>query len=609
MRLKAIWLITLVFGIVLAADWLPQLRGDIPSLLSKTGWVWPYGNPRWNWLIPCLIGVGIYLVGARIALHRPENGRYPVRLILWAYLGAALLPLLLMTLDGDPLFILFTRAASPLTGGYQYAAIMSTDSNRDLRRWPDFTEDYLAQVHIQPSGVALDPPGIFALYQANQTILEQTPPVANALDGWVRPQQCQNLYMMTWSSAEMSSAWLQMFMPLWASLVVAPLYKLGKLLFNEKQARMAVILWPLVPGVSIFAPRFNTFYPLITLVMLLLLWEGMKRNQVAKIVLGGFVLSVGMFFNLSLVPLGLLAGLLIIGFRLHNWERLTADLVFFGGGCVSAWIVFWALSGIAPDTLIRHSMSAHSKLDRPYVPWMVVHTYDMFLFVGLPLAFLAIWRITQLRRANKNGDLLAGAAFLTLVILVLSGTARGETGRVWLFFAPIWVLLAADFLITRKSYERFLTLIIQAGILLIMAAFLRATFTSLTVPPTPPTATPAMFPMDSHFQQGSDQVTLTGVSIETAFDQITLMVVLPPDGSSYDSLNWNPLGWNYPPSCWKSGQVFDDIVQIPLGDPPISGGWLFSLSIHDMYTGEPMQVTNPDGQVSNQVGIGPVNTP
>ena len=71
MRLKAIWLITLVFGLVLAADWLPQLRGDLPSLLDETGWVWPYGPPRWGWLLPCVIGIGLYLIVALVALRQP----------------------------------------------------------------------------------------------------------------------------------------------------------------------------------------------------------------------------------------------------------------------------------------------------------------------------------------------------------------------------------------------------------------------------------------------------------------------------------------------------------------------------------------------------------
>jgi hypothetical protein len=638
---KLTWLVTAAFCVALATDALPWLRGDVPWIPPNGRWRWPYGHPRWLWLVPCVLGVAIYVIGARrfIAKERQtDSTSYPVRLILWAFVGAALLPLLLLTLEDRPIFLLFTRSASTVTGGYQYATAMSTDLRDTLRYWPQFIVDMRAKTHSEPpGGVMLSPPGLLALYEGDEQLLKAIPPAAVQLGSIVRPLQCQNLAMMTWSDPVMASAWWQMAMPLWAALAVAPLYCLGTLLFDRERAQLAVVLWPLVPGLAIFTPRFNVFFPLLALVMLLELWRGLLRDRPRWIAASGFVLSVALLFNLSLMPLGLLAGLTILGYRLlarpANFRLAMRDLALFGIGCASTWALYWALSGVSPLTVADTILNAHYEMYRPYLPWLFMHPYDMAIFVGLPVAAFALWRIVRLRDLRRRGpailpaDLFAGAAALTLILVVLSGTARGETGRVWLFFAPVWLLLAADMLAGFGTRERLGFLAIQALCLLTMAAVLRANFTAFTEPPRPAEAQGGpTFPVEAHFARGDDRATFAGLGVDAAPTAVTLhlywradtrikrpyvlsLVSVPPDGSSRESLNWNPEGWNYPPSCWTPGREFVDTLTVPLGDTPVPGDWLFSLSILDAFTREPMQVTLPDGTVSTQVGIGPVHVP
>src|SRR5690606_12438114 len=152
---------------------------------------------------------------------------------------------------------------------------------------------------------------------------EQMPPVSSAMAGVTRQMQCQNLAMAAWSNAQWSSAWLQMTMPFWSALSVAPLYRLGTMLFDRQRARWAVAVWVLVPGMIFFQPRFNVFYPLMALVMLVFLWRGLASRRGKWIALAGFVLSVALFFNLSLAPLGLLAGLIVIGEHLRARHGLA----------------------------------------------------------------------------------------------------------------------------------------------------------------------------------------------------------------------------------------------------------------------------------------------
>ncbi len=540
-------------------------------------------------------------------------------------MSAALLPLLLLTLEGEPLFLLFTRSASRLTGGFQYALALSGNMDVTLRDWPAFVKDYRAAT-INPGGVSLSPPGLVILYYGFEQFFQAFPLLGDLFGGTVRPLECQNLTMMSWSNTVLASAWFQMFMPLWAALGVAPLYKLVKLLMDRERARLAVVLWPLVPGMAIFTPRFNVFYATMTVVMLLILWRGLLLNRPWQIVLSGFIVSMAVFFNLSAVPLGLLGGLIILGHRLlprpASLRPVIRDLIAFGLGSASVWVIYWVLTGLSPVTIIRTGMNYHTVLNRPYFPWLFMHTYDTFLFVGVPITVLVLWRIGRLRRAIRGpitpGDVMAGAGALALIIMVLSGTARGETGRVWLFFAPVWILLAADLLGEWKQRERLSFMVAQGLCMLCMAAVLRANFTELTMPPSPAEAAGSpTFPYDVPFKRGDDRVTLVGVSVESAPTQVTLhlyweanawvqrpyvlsLAVVGPDGVARDPINWNPEGWNYPPSCWKPGHTFVDTVQIPVDQ---SGAWLFSLSISDANTLQKMTVIGADGQPRSRLGL------
>jgi hypothetical protein len=542
--------------------------------------------------------------------------------------GAALLPLLLLTLEGEPLFLLFTRSASRLTGGFQYALALSGDMKKTLTDWPSFVKDY-RKATLEPGGVSLSPPGLVILYYGFKQFFEVFPALGETFGGAVRPLECQNLAMMSWSNTVLASAWFQMFMPLWAALGITPFYKLAKLLYDRERARLAVILWPLIPGMAIFTPRFNVFYATMTVVMLLLLWRGLLSNHPRLIFFSGVIVSIAIFFNLSVMPLGLLGGLIILGQRLlsrpASLRPLIRDMVAFGLGSASTWLIYWALTGLTPMTIIETGMKYHTILNRPYFPWLFMHTYDTFLFIGIPITFLVLWRIGRLRRVLRGPitprDIMTAAITLTLIIMVLSGTARGETGRVWLFFAPAWILLAVDLLGEWKQREQMSFLVAQAFYMLCLAAVLRANFTELTMPPSPAQASESpTFPYDVQFKRGEDRVTLVGISTSSTPTEVTLqlhweadawvqrpyvlsLVIVAPDGTSRPSINWNPEGWDYPPSCWEPGREFVDTVQIPVDQ---AGNWLFSLSIFDAYTQDPMLVTGPDGQVTSQVGIGPV---
>lgn len=628
-----IWAVTLITATVISFDLVPWLRGDAPWIPADGRWIWPHEAPHWGWLLPAGAGLAIYVAGA-IALLRAAraSGRYPVGLILWAFGGLALLTLLLLYLEDSPLFLLLARMTTQ--GRYHAAANEIANIGGTLRHWPAFTADLL-RASGQPNGVILSPPGLTALYYSATQGFDQIPPVSGALAGVTRQMQCQNLAMAAWRDTQWASAWLQMLMPFWSALSVAPLYRLGTLLFDRQRARWAVAVWALVPGMIFFQPRFNVFYPLIALVMLVFLWRGLSGGRRTWIALAGFVLSVGLMLNLSLVPLGLLAGLVVIGehWRVQNSLKVIArDLALFGAGTASVWLLYWLLSGLSPLDIFDAGMSQHYELNRPYLPWLIQHPLDMALFAGLPLMGFAAWRALRLRYVwhapATRSDVLIGATVITLVIVVLSGTGRGETGRVWLFFAPVWALMAVDIVVTRPFRERVAFLALQAVYLLAVVAVLRgADHANFTKPVrVADAATGPTYPVLARFERDGDALTFIGLDVEAQPDTVDLtlywradapitdayvltLVSIAPDGAALPSYEWNPHDWDFPPTCWTPGQTFVDMVRVRLGDAAQPGDWLFSLSVLDAFTKEPMQVTMPDGTATVQVGIGPVPVP
>lgn len=631
---RLIWAFTLVVALVIALDLVPWLRGDAPWIPADGRWIWSHELPRWQAIPLAAAALAVYVTGAILLLRRTQaSRRYPTPLILWAFGGLVLLTLVMMCLEDSPLYLLLARLTAQ--GRYHAAASAVTSLGHTLRHWPDFTAALLRE-SSQPNGVVLSPPGLTAISYATARAFDHLPAVITlGLAGVPRQMQCQNLTMAAWSDAQWASAWPQMLMPFWSALSVAPLYRLGTMLFDRQRARWAVAVWVLVPGMIFFQPLFNVLYPLVALVMLVFLWRGLANRQGRWITLAGFVLSVGLFLNLSLVPLGLLAGLIVIGEHLRTrggFASMARDLTLFGAGVASAWLVYWLLSGLAPWVIFGAGLSQHYKLNRPYLPWLIHHPLDMFLFAGLPLSAFTVWRALRLRHLRHTpatrADVLSGAAVAALVIMVLSGTARGETGRVWLFFAPIWVLMAVDLVATLAPRQQIACLALQAVYLLTLVAVLRgADHAALTRPVrVADAATAPTYPVLASFERNGDRLTFVGLDVQARPDTVTLnlywqantpirdayvltLLGIAPDGSTLPGYEWNPRGWDFPPACWKPGQTFVDDVTLPLGDAAQPGDWLFSLAIVDAFTHEPMRVTLPDGTASTQVGIGPVPVP
>ncbi len=638
---RSIWIIallSLLWASVFALNLVPVLRGG-------AGWQWPYELPEHpERLLLFAVAVGAYVAGATWLFRK----RRAAGLILWAMAACVGLTAAAQYVRVDDVpYALYTRTASPVTTGWHYTAA-DVDELGGVRtvlsRWPEIAVSY-----IGISGhVAVSPPGPTILYYAADKVLAQMPGLSGWLARPLRADQCHDFRFLGYSDAELASAWLGILMPLWGSLAVLAIYWLGRRSYSEQTARWGVSFWPLVPAFLMFAPHPSTVFPLLAAVVFGLLVEGLHRGRSAWAAASGILMSGLCYTSYSFLPLILLAGLLILGTFLFgesherfNWRRLLETSLAFGIGLISIWGINTIVSGLFPWEVFAAMRHEHFSLDRPYLPWIFFHLNDFFTFAGWPLilsAGVGTWQTLRILRRRKSlpiGGVLTLSAAITLTTLDISGIGRGESGRVWLFLSPFFLLIAADVL-SRNDFGRLAWAVVgvQAIIAVVMVGVLHVIDSELTDPPDIPpspselpgteyTLSGAVFGGVFHLEAFAGHIEM--LADENGIEQPTLVLWLnwqssgqvdrpyylsfipvSSDDQPTQATLIQPFGGAYPTTCWlpESG-LMQDRVEVPLYSDDAGGEWWVSLALVDGDTGDKLDVITPDGSLDDQVGIGP----
>jgi hypothetical protein len=630
-RLLIVIVLSLIWAAVLGFNLIPQLRGDF-------GWRWPYQVPREPVrVLPLAFCLLFYLSGGWFFMRQPR----PAALIAWAAVGSIGLTLAGLYVAFNPVFQLYSVTLSAVAGGWHYAAAHLDDLSAALRTWPSYIHE-AGQTISSHLGVA--PPGAVVIYSIADGVLARWPGLADALGQPLRAWQCQEFRLLGYSNAQFASAWLGVLMPAWASLAVVPIYQFGRRTFGEVEARWSVLWWPLVPSLLMFTPSLNTVFPVFAMALLALLAAGLQADRPSLVLAAGLVMSAMTFVTFAVMPLLLLAGLLTLGyFWLHlprrSWHWPLRMGAWFGLGLASVWIIYYLLTGVTFLEIAREIGRAHLGLERPYWPWLILHLNDFFMFAGWPLTLVAglgVWRAVERMRTRAGAlpaDLVAVAGLITLIGLDVSGTLRGESGRILLYLAPLLLLVAARVLKDEGAPAQWAVTGTQALVVLGMVAFLRvmgsefhpAPAAAPEVAATPLAASPsgAVFAdalrLDSFAGQVVSQAGANGQpqpmlnlwldwystgQVDTPY-YLSLLPVAP-GGQPTQATLVQPFDQKYPTTCWlPASGLIRARVDVPLADLAASGDWWVSLRLLDGGTGQPAQVTLPDGSQDQQVGLGP----
>lgn len=599
-------------------DWWPPLRGGF-------GWRWPRVDPdgaTLRRLMPALAVLPLY--GAGLWFLRRRAGAY----VAWCLLGAVAIPVVLLSVQDDPFFLLVGRTITSGTTGAYTLGTMLRDPWAALRDWPA----WMVRAQKISSHMATSPPAWPLLYAWLGDLLDHLPALARWLAAPLRHLQCHHVLWMRLSDGQVAGAWLGIAAPLWAALSVLPLYDVARRLEGGALARRALAWWALIPSVALFTGTLTAPYPLLSNVTLWLLARGLERRRAPWLVAAGALTAASVLVSFSLLPLGL-AWALWVGLQAAAGEGTTRQkarawatvAAWCGLGAGAVYLFYSLLAGHTPWDLFRAGMAFHlGHIERPYGPWLVLHPWDYLLFLGPPLLILSLVSLRHWRRSAAARLSLATA--LTLLALVLSGTGRGETGRIWLFFMPLSLLGAAEAMGALRPSQRVALAVAQAAWLVTLAAVLRPVGHALTPRPcyAAPTAS-APLRLTSGTRFGEDLELLGwGASQEDGLLWLTLhwratrrieeayrfsALLVSPQGALPQATDWDPLGGRYPTTCWAGTGEIVDRVALPLGESPPSGEWWLSLSAYVLDEEEQprrLTVTLPSGESDTQTGLGPI---
>jgi len=121
----------------------------------------------------------------------------------------------------------------------------------------------------------------------------------------------------------------------------------------------------------------------------------------------------------------------------------------------------WCALGVDVPEVFTQGLTAHSSItgrasSRTYGIWVWLNLIEFGVFLGLPLMVVVIasapriFTDLRLRAREALPSYLGAAALVVILLLDLSGLVKGETGRLWLFFAP-WLAAAAGPSLMRSS--------------------------------------------------------------------------------------------------------------------------------------------------------------
>lgn len=597
-----------VLGIaaVFAFDLTPWVRGGF-------GWRWEY-DPVSQPILGYALLVFLYIGLAWIILRRTSSKRAAVAL---AFVASAVLVFAAVWLrDGDAVYTLFARTFSQVATAHHWGSAQVDWSGGEWRDWTGV----MARLG---SHVGTSPPGLPMMYALAADVSQRT-----GLDTVLaRPlivALCMDYRIYDLTLAEAASGWVGVLSPVWAGLTVFPIYWLAKRAGTRPE--LAVLWWPLVPGLAGFAGSVSTLFPLFTVLMMLPLVAGLT---IRRALIAGLVFGFATFTNFALLPLAGLAGYYV----LIRWLLMSPRPSFafpirigaaFAVAALAIWAVWFALTGETPLDLLRQSFETHLELERPYAFWVWFHLWDWMVWSGIGLLIAAIaasrtyW---QSRIAQPEPAALAAALVLTLLTLTLSGITRGESGRIWLFLSPLLPVLIA-----RRDFDWRIgwpTLATAQAAVTIALVFAVDAFNAPDVPPQPllqrasaEAAPLAIFgaPDGGRFSViSADYRAPDTLELAIRGEKPTLapvwfgLIGVDADGQQYPAEPQQPVyqGERLPSVCWREGT--EARVSLALPEVP-DGEFYVSLSAFGYRAGDPPLTVHAEDGEDTQVGLGPFGT-
>jgi Dolichyl-phosphate-mannose-protein mannosyltransferase len=518
--------------------------------------------------------------------------------------GLALQLALVNATNGDPLKEIARRTYAWKTGGYWTVGAPVTDVR-------DFVGQYAGRAPKYPVHQKRHPPGLSLIFTAGTRMFEAMPGAATSVAGWLRPDSCQSLLPVNTADATMAAGLFGAIAEVvLAMLPIWPLALLVRRLAGARAAAMAALLYALTPGFTQWVSQFDRGVALATVLVV----YGIERMIVDRkrryALFAGLTLSVATFMTFGAVPIGLI-GLIYGLVRLlqtspgYTWAAraraalsatrfVITSVLLAVLGVATVWAVMYAWAGLDPVALYTVVFDSHLSLEFSFWPFVVWHPWDLLTMVGLPVVVLSL-------AAWRKAPALAAAFWVPLLALSLAHVARGETGRVWLYFTPLAVGAAAVMLSGSSRVVQLAVLTLLGAHLVTQGVLIRTHEYGFWPDSLPKARIPAdATGVDTRFgasgqiallayrleplERGTErQVTLywqrmSEEPLQTAFKAFVHVARDESDQARVAQHDEMPVRELYPTTCWVKGQIVEDAHELtiptdaPLGQFPVFVG-------------------------------------
>jgi hypothetical protein len=584
--------------------------------------LWPREAPALGAVIPLVVGVVGYCALALWILADGTRARWrAIGLIGLATVGALAVQIV-VTRAGEPdvWVALLRRTYAWKATGYWTVGAPVTDV-------ADFIGNYPARAESYPVHQSRHPPGLSLVFTLGTRLFEAAPGLADAIAAPLREQSCQSLLSPSVPGPVMAAGLFGAIVEIvLAMLAVVPLYFLVKRLAGPGAAAWAVALYPLAPGFGMWVSQFDRGFALITATVLLLCEGIVTANSRRDALAAGVVLSVASFLSFGSLPI---AGIAAVYSLVRVWQTtpaLAASLkvrprgaavraalallrprliqgALALAGMSTVWIAAFVFFRLDVFALWRAIFGSHLDIPFPYWPFVAWHPWDIITFAGVPLvaiAFTAGW---------KRAAPLTAAFAVTLGVLSLAHIARGETGRVWLFFMPLAVGAAAIVLASRPRAEQ-VTVVVLLAVQLVAQASVMRVLNEIGIFPEalPPASVPAgASVIDTRFG-ARGQIALLAYEMSPAAPNATATVTLywqrmsaepidtsyrafihiardESDQSRVGSQDGMPVRDLFPTTCWQKDVVVKDRREVPIAKDAPPGRYPVFVGLYDMTAG------------------------
>jgi hypothetical protein len=227
-------------------------------------------------------------------------------------------------------------------------------------------------------------------------------------------------------------------------------YGLGLTFGGSSLGVRAAALTLLVPGLVLFAPIFDTVYPLFGVLAVLLFLRALEDDSIGYAGWSALAFSAATFMSVGCFVLAVMGAALVLQRMLYR-ERWLRPCVAFAITFALTWLVLDVALGVNMIAIFRRigQYQLGYEASRSYWLWLRWKPYDFAMFLGVPVTALALLYgagvVGRLRLAARHWialDALFLAWLATILFLDVTGVIRAEVGRLMALLMPFGAIFA-----------------------------------------------------------------------------------------------------------------------------------------------------------------------